>query len=123
MCGSLFREYTRRVFQLGPIALGLGGALFERCDLRAGTLLAFDTAVTVGGELRQSAIGELSFAHDGLLFSLNFSKFSAPAGDVVVHLRKLRFQIRSGCKRAERGLSLNACSFAIRTAPRASRPR
>ena len=41
---ALFREYLRRIFQLGAIALGLGDALLERRDLGAGALLTFDPA-------------------------------------------------------------------------------
>ena len=47
---ALLGENLRCVFQLGAVALGLGNALFERGDLVARALLAFDPAGLVGGK-------------------------------------------------------------------------
>src|SRR5262249_33236155 len=113
----------RCIFQLGAIALGLGDALLERRDLRAGALLTFDPAVSVHGELRQPTVGKFGLAHDRLLFGLNFGERSTLAGNIVAHLRKLRFKIGGRSKGTERGLSLSFCRRSLVTAHGQSRPR
>jgi len=104
---AFFREYLRCIFQLGAITPRLGDTLLERRDLRAGALLTLDPTILVRGELRQPAVGEFGFARDCLLLGLNFSELGALAGNNVVHLRELRFQIGSGGKCAERRLSFS----------------